>query len=61
MQEVNNSNLTRLHIREIQNCRILYYVDPTVYLWMFIVDSSVLITDDNKYERIMRVNFTVNT
>ena len=27
------------------------------YLWMFIVDSSVLIMDENNYEGIMRINF----
>jgi len=27
------------------------------YLWLFLVDSSVLITVGNNYEGIMRVNF----
>jgi hypothetical protein len=30
---------------------------PQFYLWMLIVDSSVLITDDTNHERIIRVNF----
>ena len=36
-------------------------MDPTISFMDFIVDSSVLIMDDNDYEGIMRVNFIHKT